>query len=70
MKTVKDNENKMTIVLEDNDEVEIISLKGNNQKLVVKCIDSILHIDEHSKNGFYNEEQKAIDAMKKYLDNE
>lgn len=67
MKTIKENGNMTTIILEDDDELEIVSLKRNKGKLVIKCINSILHIEEINKNDFFDEEQKSIEAMKKYL---
>lgn len=69
MKIIKESDIKSIIILEDNEELEIKALKGNNFKLIVKCIDSIIHIDDNLENlNIRLEEEKAIAAMKKYLE--
>lgn len=70
MRIIEDKNKKKTIILDDGDTLEISSLKRNKEKIIVKCLNSTLHIDEltthHIKN--MNEEEIAIQAMKDYLD--
>ncbi len=70
MKIIAENEHKKIIYLDDLDELEITSVRNNDFKLNIKCLNSILHIEElgGSDKIFYDEEKNAIDSMKKYLD--
>lgn len=69
MKIIDENEHKKTIYLEDLDELEITSLKQNDFKLNIKCLNSILHVEELGGKDkiLYDEEKKAIESMKNYL---
>lgn len=51
MKTIQDkeNSNKYTIVIEDNDIIEIETLNGNKQIIEIKCLGHSLHIEEKRK---------------------
>ena len=71
MRIIDSKEHKKIIILEDDDELEISALEKNQTKVSIKCINSILHIDTKSNNdsNFYDEEEKAIEAMKNYLKN-
>lgn len=69
MKILETVDKKAIIILDENEELEISTLKKNKEKVVIKCIDSTLHVDELSiehlkKSG---EEKKAIEAMQKFL---
>ncbi len=70
MKTIKERKNKLIVILDDDDELKIECWK-NNYKLNIKCIDSVLHIDDDNDSeqmDFRLEEEKAIAAMKRYLE--
>lgn len=71
MKQMKESNHKTTIVLEDNDILEILTLKKNKDKIIVHCINSALHVDEVPMEELEHlkEEKKAIQEMKKYLEN-
>lgn len=68
MKIIKEKE-KTSIVLEDKDCVEVMTLNGNHTKIKIKCLGGTLFMEE--ENGKIveekNEEEKAIQAMKEYL---
>ncbi len=70
MKQIKETDKKTTIVLEDGDVLEIVSLKGNNEKILIQCIHTSLHVDEIPLYEIeqLQEEKKAIEAMKNYLE--
>ena len=72
MKIIVENEHKKIVYLDDSDELEITTLKQNDFKLNIKCLNNILHVEElGGKNKiFYDEEQKAITSMKNYLNND
>ncbi len=70
MRIIEEENNKIkTIILEDGDTLEISTLKKNKEKVIVKCIDRTLHVDELSTNQIKNmkEEEIAIRTMKNYL---
>lgn len=56
------------IVLEDKDILIVSSMKGNKIKLRISCIAGSLQIDDVPVEKIQNlkEEEKAIQAMKKY----
>jgi len=70
MKQIKETDKKTTIVLENGDILEIIALKGNKDKIIVRCLDTVLYIDEITKEELeqLQEEKKAIQVMKEYLE--
>lgn len=70
MKQIKETDKKTTLVLEEGDILEILTLKGNKDKLIVKCIHTALHVDEIPVKDLeqIGEEKKAIRAMKEYLE--
>lgn len=72
MRIVKENKSASIIVLEEGDILEISSLCGNNEQIVVKCLNSSLHVDELTINQIKEKslEEQEIEKMKKYLDNE
>ena len=55
--------------MDELDELEIKTLKGNKETILIKCINSVLHLDEVRENTsiLINEEKKAIESMKNYL---
>lgn len=69
MKIIKDNDKKVTIVLEDDDILEISSLQCNSEKVIVKCLDSSLHIDELAVAKIKEKslEEKEIKKMLDFL---
>jgi len=69
MKIISRDEMHMTVILDDNDFLEVISLKNNNDKIVLKCVNSVIHIDEipiHKINEKILDE-KETKKIKKYL---
>lgn len=64
------NENKKTsIVLEDDDTLEVTTLNGNHTKITIRCLGGTLHLEEENVKVLEEqmEEEKAIKAMKDYL---
>lgn len=64
------NENKKTsVVLEDDDTLEVTTLNGNHTKITIRCLGGTLHLEEENINTLevQNEEEKAITAMQEYL---
>ena len=72
MKIVTEDKNKALIVLEENDILEISSLCGNNEHLLIKCLNSSLHVDELTISQIKEKslEEKEIEKMKKILTEE
>ncbi len=70
MKQMKETDKITTIVLDDGDVLEIISLRKGNNRVVVKCLDSVLHIDELSLEEIeqMQKEKEEINKMDKYLE--
>ena len=68
MKIIEKNKNHNLIVLDDNDILEITTLKLNQIMIHIKCENGSLQIDDFSYLDFNAlcEEQKAIASMKKY----
>ena len=64
MKIINENE----IILEENDEIIISTMKGNKIKIRITYNNGALEIDDVSieKINLLNEEEKAIKAMKRY----
>lgn len=67
MKVIKDTK-KTSILLENNDIVEISSLLKKHIKITIKCLGDTLHLEENMEElECVNEEEKAIQAMKEYI---
>jgi len=68
MKLIEESK-KVSIILDDEETVEISTMKGNNTKVVVKCIDNILHVDDLEISNIKNiiEEKNANKALENYL---
>lgn len=49
MKVVKESKNHNIIILDDNDIIEIVTLKHNKQIIEIKCLNSSLHIENKTK---------------------
>ncbi len=65
---ITEGKKKTNVVLQDKEEISITALDGNI-KVIVKCLNNTLHIDEKTKEDLpvEDEEEKAIQAMKDYL---
>lgn len=65
-----ENDKSVTVIMEDNDVLEISTLRRNKEKVVVKCLDSVIHIDELTVNQIKEKslEEENIKLMKDYLD--
>lgn len=70
MKIINNSTNHAIVVLEDNDVLEVTSLKKNHEKLIIKNKNSVIHIDELTIKEINDitEEKENIESMKKYLD--
>lgn len=70
MKIINNSTNHAIVVLEDNDILEVTSLKKNHEKLIIKNKNSVIHIDELTIQEINDitEEKENIESMKKYLD--
>lgn len=68
MKQIKETEKQTTIILEDEDILEICKM-GSKQKTRIVCTSHVLHFDDITYKELLNmkEEKKAIKAMEKYL---
>lgn len=71
MKIIEEKEKKLTIVLDDDEEVNILTLHGSKEKLVVKCFQSSLHVDEFLLSEVKEKslEKKEIKKMATLLKN-
>ena len=69
MKVIEKSEKKITILLEDGEEIDIVTLHGSKEKLTIKSFQSILHIDELSCSKIKEkaEEEREIKKMKDVL---
>ena len=69
MKIIDEKNQVKNIVLEDDDILEISTLKRNNETIIVKCLNGILHIEELTSKQIKDkkQEEEAIKAMKDYL---
>ena len=69
MKIIDEEDKKVRIILEDDDILEISSLRSNNEKVIVKCLNSSLHIDELSVSKIKEKslEEKEIKKMLEFL---
>ena len=75
MKQIKETEKLTTIIVEDGDVLEIMSLKKSTEKVVIKCLNSVLHIDEIliediKKMQMEKEEMKKMDEHLKEHEND
>ncbi len=46
MKILNNNENNVEIILDENDILDISTLKRNKEHIIVKCLNSSIHVDE------------------------
>ncbi len=65
-----ENDNKVHIILENNDKLEVSLLYNNKEKIMIKCLNSIIHIEELTVSEIKERsmEQNEINKMKKFLD--
>ncbi len=69
MKIIQNKDKYVTIFLEDNDILEIRTIKSK-ENFIVKCQNTTLHIDELSSKELNNikQEKDSIKKMKDYLE--
>lgn len=69
MKIIENNEKKVTILLDEQDEIMVSSLGGSEEGLTITRLNSSIHIDELpvSKIKEKSLEEKEIQKMKDYL---
>jgi len=72
MKTLKESENVTTIVLEDNDQLKIETLKGNPIQLIVECKDGVISVDEVTlfKIEDMKMEENQLEKLKEFIEKE
>lgn len=59
---------KNSIIMENHDILEVTSLEKQHIKIILKCLDGTLFIEEKmTKELEYTEEEKAIKTMQEYL---
>ena len=70
MKTIKNNDNKMTIVLEENDTLQIETMWGNPIQIIIEAHDGVILIDEVPFRKIHNVklEEQQVKTLKEYID--
>ncbi len=69
MKIINNTNNNIEIILDDGDVLDISTLRHNKEHLIVKCINSSIHIDELAANQIKKKvlEEKEIKKMQNLL---
>lgn len=69
MRLIEGSEKHHICILEDKDIVEVMTIRGNTQKLQMKCINNTLHIEEipYKTIKNMNMELKEIKKIKDYF---
>lgn len=72
MKIINKEDEKVVIIMEENDVLEVSSFYNTEESIDIKCIDSNIYIDELLVSMIKERalEEKEIEKMKKLLENE